>query len=326
MPAVRSQFTEGLRKDMYAYAFEAYDSLDLVHEKLFDVIGSSSAYEQSTNVIGAGSLEEKPEGEKILFENAMEGYTIYGKNRTYAKGIEFYMELVEDMEPAKIANIVTEYARGWGEMYGIKKEELAANFFNYGGFTAGHDTFNAKITGVTPSDAPTALCYDGKPLFNLSGNERPLYPGQTAAYYNGLALPLTADNIKTLYLRMTSTNNVNSRGKKIALKPDIILVPSALTFTADVILKSTNVVNSANNDVNPVQNIVTKQEWQYLSDTDAWFLMTTKKGLKFHNRKPLTFDFWQDSETGSYFASALARFGAHVKDWRFQAGSNFSTS
>uniref|UniRef100_A0A6M3ILR4 Putative capsid protein n=1 Tax=viral metagenome TaxID=1070528 RepID=A0A6M3ILR4_9ZZZZ len=327
MPVVRNQFTKGMVKDMYAYGVTAYEQLPSVHDKVFEVIGSTTAYEQETQVLDAGELVEKPEHEPIVYENAMEGYTIYGKNRTYGKGIEFSMELVEDMPPEKIANIVRYYAALWAKRLVQKKEEFAAGFFNYGGYTAGHDTFNAKITGVTPSDAPTALCYDGKPFFNLSGNNRPLYPGGTASYYNALALDLNTTNLETAYTLFTSTNNVDSRGKKIMQQPDALIIPSGLKFTAMKLLNSTNVVGSANNDVNTVQNIVPNLiEWQYLTDTDAWFLAKLKQGLKFHNRKPLTYDFWQDEDTGGYKAKVIARFGAYVYDWRSWVGSNLSTS
>lgn len=274
---VRSAFTEGLKADMYAYGFEAYESLPAVHEQLFEVVGSSTAYEQSTQIIGAGEIVEKPENDPIVFENALEGYTIYGKNRTYGKGIEFSMEMVEDMPKEKIANIVVEYARRWGERVIQKKEEFAAGFFNYGGYTAGHDTFNAKITGVTPSDAPSALLYDGKPFFNLSNNLRALYPGGTAAFYNALALSLDSTNLQTLYTRMTSTNNVDSRGKKIALKPTTLLLPSALYFTALNVLGASNVLGSGNNDLNTTKNLLQPVEWQYLTSSTAWFIGVPKR-------------------------------------------------
>ena len=71
---------------------------------------------------------------------------------------------------------------------------------------------------------------------------------------------------------MTNTNNYNERGEKVALKPDLLLVPPALRFTARTILESEKEVNSVNNDINPVQNLVQMLEWQYLTDTDGWLL------------------------------------------------------
>lgn len=326
MATLRNSFTEGLKADMYAYGFEAYDQIPTMHDKLFEVVGSDRAYDQSTQVISAGDLVEKPEHESIVFENAMEGYTVYGKNRTFAKGIEFSFEAVQDMPSEKIANLVRDYARQWATSAAMNKETFAAKFFNYGGYTAGNEVFNNTITGVV-TDPTGDLCYDGKPFFNLSNNLRPLYPGATATHYNSLALPLSDVNIKTAYLRMTTTNNVDSRGRKIMLKPDALLVPPDLKFSALNILNASNVINSANNDLNTAQNIVPNLlEWQYLTDTDAWFLLKTKHGLKFHNRMPLTFDFYQDEDTKAYKATVIARWGAHVYDWRGVVASQVSTS
>ena len=327
MPTLRNSFTEGLKADMYAYGFEAYDSIPTVYDKIFEVEGSDKAYTQSTTVIDAGALVEKPENEQITFENAMEGYTVYGKNRTFAKGIQFSFEAVEDMEPGKIANLVKNYAQTWAKSAQINKEEFAAKFFLYGGYTAGHDVFNNTITGVI-TDPTGDLCYDGKPFFNLSGNLRPLYPGATATHYNSIATALSDSALKTAYTLMTSTNNVDSRGRRISLQPDTLVVPSALKFTALNILGATNVVNSANNDLNTAQNLVSNLlEWQYLnSDTDCWFLLKAKFGLKFHNRMPLTFDFYQDEDTKAYKATAMARWGAHVYDWRGVVASQVATS
>lgn len=326
MGVVRNQFTELLKADMYDVAFDAYEQLETVHDKVFEVKGSAGAWEQSTQLLGAGNLVEKPEHEPITYENAMEGFTIYGKNRTFAKGIEFSMEIVEDTPPEKIANIVKEYAAQWAERAVQKKETFAAAFFNNGGLTAGHDTFNAHITGVTPSGVPTALCYDGKPFFNLSGNNRPLYPGGSASYYNGVALALSGTNIKTLYNLIRATNNVDSRGEKVMIKPDVILVPPALIFDALTLMNSSLIPGSGNNDINVLKGLLQPLEWQYLTDTDAWFIGKKQKGIVFHNRKPLTFDFWKDEDTKGYKASVVARWGAHVKDFRYWGGSNFSTS
>lgn len=326
MEVTRSQFTEAVKKDMYAYSIEAYQGLTPMYPNLFEVIGSNSAYEQETRAIYGNIFVEKPETEKIVFHNPLEGYTIYSKNRTFSDGLEFSMEIVEDTPPEKIRNIVTQFASKWTEEAERTKDLHAAKFFNYGGYTAGHDVFNAKITGVTPSGAPTALCFDGKPFFNLSNNLRALYPGGTAAYYNGLASAFSAANLETAYLRMISTNNVDGAGRKIVLQPDTILIPPALMFTVKNVLEASGVTGSGNNDINPVKGLLTPKVWQLLSDSDAWFIGTAKKGLVFHNRKPLTFDFWQDPITKAYYATAIMRFGAYVSDWRYWVGSQFSTS
>ena len=82
MAVGRNQFTEGMKKDMYAYSLERFPQVPPVYADLFEVVDSTSAYESSTNAIGVGRLDKKPEHEKIIYQNAMEGFTVVGKNET----------------------------------------------------------------------------------------------------------------------------------------------------------------------------------------------------------------------------------------------------
>ena len=118
---------------MYVYGMEKYDSIPTVYDKIFEVIQSDSSYEKETDVSGMGNLSEKKPSEKVVFSNPMEGYTIISKNRTFADGVEFQMELVMDIPKEKIANIVTDEAASWAESVVRTKEEFAARFFNEGG-------------------------------------------------------------------------------------------------------------------------------------------------------------------------------------------------
>lgn len=323
MAVTRNQFTEGMQKDAYKYYFESYDALPTVYDKIFEVTQSDSAFEKSTTAIRAGQPREKKVGDKILISNPMEGYTVYVKNRTFADGIEFTMEMTEDMSPTKIANVVQEVARGWGEGVIAAKETYAAKLFNYGGYTAGNDVFNGTITGVV--DDPTGdLCYDGKPFFALSGNNHPAKSGST--YYNSLALALSSTNLQTAYNLMTVTNAYNERGEKVSIRPDTLLIPPNLRFTAKTILESDNIVSSANNDINVTKGIVTPIEWPYLTDTDAWFLGKAKTGLVWLERKEPVIDSYIDDSTKNTYVTIVARWGAGMTNWRYWVGSQLSTS
>ena len=321
--AFRQDYPKLMVKDMYGYFFEKYDSLPKKYTEIFEVRNSGSAFEQNTTALGMGKLSERLEGDDIVISNPLEGFTVYAKNRTFSDGFCFTMEIVEDTPPEKIENIVRSHAQTWGEMVGVTKEEYAAKFFNYGGYTAGHSTFNASIPGVL-TDPSGDLVYDGKPFFNLSNNTRSSKGGGT--YYNGLAVSLSSDNLQTAYNLMTSTNNRTERDERISLMPDILLIPPALKFTADDILKSTNVLGSANNNINPTQNLLTPVVWQYLTDTDAWFVGKAKAGLVWYERKQPVIDFFQDPNNKKFYATIDARWGAAVENWRYWVGSNFSTS
>lgn len=321
----RDSFTEGVKADMYAYSVEKYPQVPPVFSQIFELADSNRAYELSTTAIGPEDLIRKPEGEPITFSRAGEGFTVSAKMETFSRGLEFTFEQVQDMNPMKIADTVVVMASEWTDSYLRNIEEEAASMFNYGGYTAGHSIFNATVAGYT--DPTGDLAYDGKPFFNASGNLRPLYPGATGTHYNGVvSSPISEANLQTLYDLMTVTNSVNSRGKKTVVQPDVLLYPPGLRWTVKKLLETEKQIDSGNNTINTVYNLLRPVEWRYLTDTDAWFLGASKRGLKFYNRMPLTFDFYRDNETLGYKATAVARFGFEMNNFRYWVGANYSES
>jgi len=329
MPVMRDDFTEGIKKDMYGYFFEAYDPVPVLYPNIFQEEDSTGAYEKDTSVIGVGEISRKLEGEALTAHKIGEGYSTYGGNRTYGDELIISYETVQDHQ--KIKDILHKAAAGWGQKMKEAKDGFFANIFNYGGLTAGHDIFNASVAGPNGFVDPTGNgIYDGKsdavsPLFarNGSGKSHLSYVGQTA-YYNGVALALTPANFQQVYLAITSTNNKDERDGLISIKPDTLLVPPALKFTAQVILESERVPGSAQNDKNVLANIVSLVVWDRLSDPDAWFLVKAKMGLVCQNRQEPVIDFYQDEHTKDYVANVIARWGLRINNWRGVYGSNYS--
>jgi len=319
--ANRAEFAKGMQKDLYMYMMEAeqYQQLNPVYPQLFEVKQLEGAYDSQTSAIGMGKLSERKERDDIARSNPLEGFTVPIKARTFSDSFELSMETVEDFTPSKLANVLMDIAKGWQQGVINTKEQFAAKFFNYGGYTAGHDVFNNTITGVV-DDPNGDLGYDGKPFFALSGNNHPAKNGST--YYNSIAQAFDATNLQTAYNLMTNTNNYDEKGEKIALKPEIILYPSALRFTVDGVLRNTDTANLRSK----VEGIVTPVEWQYLTDADAWFLGVPKKGLVWYERKSPQISVYQDEKNKSYVVDIDTRFGAGMYNWRFWQGNNLSTS
>ena len=321
---LRYDFPKLLVKDSYKFFFEAYDRNPVLYPQIFSTVTSTSAFEQKTNALRDIKLKKKKEGDPVIKANALEGWTVYGKNETYGSKFEFTLELQKDTPAEKIANIVQEVASGWGEGLAVTKETYYATVFNKGGFTSGDGIFNGSITGIV-TDPSGDLIYDGKPLFTLTGNARTAKSGTT--YYNSIASNnLSVANLQTAYSLMTSTNGYDDNGDRIYLKPDTLLIPQALHFTAKSVLENEWVGGNANLDKNPVQALVQPLEWAYLTDTDAWFLGMKGKGIYALERQAPTIEYYQDNDTKSYYVSIIARWGLMIDNWRYWVGSNLSTS
>ena len=325
---VRSDFEQGMKKNMYDYGWEKFDIVKPRYQQIFDEQSETAAYSQGTSVIGARKLEEKTsESQDAPEESVLEGWTTLGKMRTFHKMHTWSKETVRQNQ--KMKDIVKKTAGGWGQGYALTKDEFYAKFFNYGGYTAGHDVFNASIAGVV-TDPTGDLMYDSRPLFNFSGNTRTNKSATT--YYNGLALSLTATNLETMINRLCDTNAKNESDELVGFGDDsemVMVVPTrAMEFKARRILESTLIPGNANNDTNVLKGIADCIYWRELGavDTDAWFVGYRKKGLIALSGWDLEYDFWIDNASGAYKAKVDCNFGARIDSWKPWVGSNFSTS
>jgi hypothetical protein len=316
---MRNQFTEAMKKDLYRYFWEKYDETPPVYDMLFDVVTSDAAYERFTSAIGLGELLEKPEGEDLQADAPMESYTIICKNRSFGRLVRFSYETVEDAK--KIDNMVMTTVGTWGRMVPITKEKFYAKFFNYGAYTAGYDVFDNTITGVV-DDPSGDLIYDGDPFFSTSHTSR---AGTSYGNYTA-SRALTHTNLQTTWETFHQTNNRDERDQIISLSADTLLLPPALKFTAQVILETTLIPDSAENDVNVLKAILQPVEWAYLTDADGWFIGKKKAGIMATDRQDVALDFWQDETSKDYFASIFTRFGGCVTNWRFWYACNISSS
>lgn len=317
----RSDFTEAMKQDMYDYFldWERYTEIDPVYEQVFDIVQSNAAYEMFNSAIGLGDLLEKPEGEDLKADAPIEGYQVICKNRTFGRQVRFTFESVEDNQ--KFPDFLRTTVGSWKEALGRTKDRFYVKFFNKGALTAGHDVFNNTITGVI--DDPTAdVIYDNYPFFDTAHPDK---VGNT--YANHVATrALNADNLETTWTTYHSTNNRDERGNEIQLMANVLIIPPALNFTTQRILRSSQIPGSADNDVNVLMNIVTPLVWQRLSDSDGWFLGALKMGLMGLDRMAPEMDFYQDETSKDFYATILYRFGGCVTNWRHWMGMNISAT
>ena len=105
-----------------------------------------------------------------------------------------------------------------------------------------------------------------------------------------------------------------------------LIIPSALQFTAERLMKSTGRVGTADNDINAVVSKgMVPQGYtvnHYLTDTDAFFIKTdVPNGLKHFTRAPIKTAMEGDFETGNVRYKARERYSFGWSDWRGIFGS-----
>ncbi len=326
MSSTRANLVKGMVNDAYDYSMEAYNEKPVVFPEIFDMETSEAAYEQYTTVVGPSKLNKTAEGVTLPRVSAVEGFTVYIANFKFPVELPITNEAIDDNQ--KIKNFLKTWAQGLGDSERVTQEDEHANIFNYGGYTAGHDTFLNDIPGGVLTTSYGNLCYDSAPFLNLSNNTRTAKHGGT--YYNGIAtLPVNETNLQVLFKLLSVTNSFDEAGKRVDLQPDVVLCKYGTDtwFSLKRILDSPGSPDATHEGVaNLWKGRLKLIGWSALSDEDAFFMGVARRGLKSLARLPLTIDYYEDKPTDTQVVRARMRLGRGVCNFRYWVGTNFATS
>lgn len=313
------QFTEIAKKEAYPVIMDSYDSGGPpVYEQLveleeigIDNIDAVLGGMKGTTALGMGEPKERRPGQQFDEGRPGEGYTWYLKIREYAESLSIPYGLVDHLD-TRVGDYVAKQIASWGEGFKIVEEKFVAGMFMKGTLTAGSaDYFDGSF--AQNADPYPKFIYDGLPFFDGAHTQA----AGTATFSNiATSSALSAANLQTAYTTMTSTNAKNERNQDITIRPDVLVVPPALKFSAEQILNSTLLPGSANNDINPVNGLLRPVVWRYLTDdATQWILGQSMKGIKVV-RSPIQVVAWDDPSRQLMRVAVKRQFGAAVTNWR----------
>jgi len=265
---------------------------------VFEYNTSVKAFEEDVLLEGFGEAPVKTEGTAISYDTAAEQYTSRYNHDTIGLAFSITEEAEEDGQYGSLAR---RYTKALARSMVHTKEITAANILN-----------NGFDNGYTGGDGKEMLATDHPTNYGNQSNEL-----STAADFNETSLESLLVNI---------SNAKDDRGIPAALTAQRLVIPTALVFDAERVLKSTLRVDTANNDLNAVNSIGYLPEgvhvMQRLTDTDAWFLRTDcPDGLKMFQRRPLRKGMEGDFETGNVRYKVSERYSFGWTDWRGIYGS-----
>jgi Mu-like prophage major head subunit gpT len=188
------------------------------------------------------------------------------------------------------------------------KEIVAANIFNR--------AFNTSYVG---GDAASLVASAG----GGGSSSHPNVSGGT--YTNGVATAVDLSEAALEQAAIDIAGFTNDRGLKIAVRPRKLIIPKELMWEADRILKTTGRVGTDLNDLNAIKAAGLIPEVvvnHYLTDTDAWFILTdVRDGLKYFARREDQFGMDEDFDTENAKYKATARYAFGWTDPRGVYGS-----
>jgi phage major head subunit gpT-like protein len=280
----------GLRKTF----FETYKEKSEQYSQIFNILDSKKAIETDSRMGAFSEWNEKGSLDGTEYEDPTKLDTVMYKHTTFSKGFTVDKELVDD------------------EMYGqIKKLPKALA-------RAARSTIESKSISVL-NNAWTAspTNFQGEAL--ISSSHVRLDGGTTSN--NIGTLTLSEANLEVAM--KLAAEQVDERGLKIQMMPDILVVPRALEYTAKKIIKSAQLPGTDFNDVNPMKDQFKVVVLDYLNDANNWFLIdSTMNPLNFFWREKLNFKSDNDFDTDVAKYKGRMRFSYGWTDHRGILGSN----
>ena len=161
MALVRNDFTRWIVRESTQLFYDSYTAVPEVWSGLFEERDVATPYIHTNSIIGLGDLEERKESEPTPYDQPTLGWEVYGRVRTFAKGISFSMELYTDTQAQ---GLFFDLVRQMADNYPRTRDRFFARFFNEGAKLAGHEVFDATLPGILP-DPTGKFIYDGKPFF-----------------------------------------------------------------------------------------------------------------------------------------------------------------
>jgi len=291
MAISRAQLLKELLPGLNALFGLEYAKYGEEHKEIYETETSERSFEEETKLSGFSAAPVKNEGSAIAYDNAQEAYTARYTHETIAMGFSITEEAVEDNLYDSLSSRYTKaLARG---MAYTKQVKAAA-------------VLNSGFSGVTYGDGVT--------LFSTA---HPLVSGGVNSNRPATGADLNETSLENAVIQIAGWTD--ERGLLIAAKPKKLVVPPALMFVATRLLETELRVGTADNDINAIKNNGSIPGGytvnHFLTDTNAWFLMTdVPNGLKHFVRTPLQNSMDGDFDTGNVRYKARERYSFGVSD------------
>lgn len=291
MTTSRAQILRELEPGLNALFGVEYKRYPEQWKFVYETASSDRSFEQDLRVTGLGLAREKDEGDSVHWDSMQESYVATYYHDTVALGYGFTEEAMEDNLYASLGSRGTKsMARSFAETKNIKAME----------------PFNLGFTTYQSGDAVT--------MFSTA---HPLVGGDSNANRPVTGSDLNETSLEAAIISMADW--VDDRGILINARVQRLMLPPALEFTAERILKTERRPGSMDNDVNAIKStgrvpggyVVNN----YLVDTNGWFLITDiPDGMKHFQRVKLKTGMFGDFDTGNVKYKGRERYSFGVSD------------
>lgn len=292
MAISRAQLLKELLPGLNALFGLEYKKYGEQHKEIFETESSERSFEEETKLSGFSAAPVKNEGSAIEYDNAQEAWTARYNHETIAMGFSITEEAIEDN---LYDSLSSRYTKALARAMAYTKQVKAANILN-----------TAFTSGVTYGDGKV-----------LCATDHPLVSGGVNSNRPSTGVDLNETSLESAVIQIAAWTD--ERGLLIAAKPTKLVIPPALQFVATRLLETELRVATADNDINALKSNGSIPGGytvnNYLTDTNAWFLLTdVPNGLKHFVRTPMQTSMEADFDTGNSRYKARERYSFGVSD------------
>jgi len=295
MAIVKSDIPKLLEAGLRAVFFEAYEAAPGDWERIATVVPSEHDTEKYAWLGNVPRMREFKD-ERLPAGLLEHDYSI--KNKTWEASIGVDRAALEDDQYGQIKLRI----QGLAEETRRHQDEL---------------TFTLLKNGFT------GLCHDGQCFFDTDHSE-----GDSGTQINKGSAALSASSLQAAFTAMMKFKD--DKGKPMGIIPDTLCVPPDLKWTALELLESVERPDTSLKIKNVLSGTLELIVSPYLSDTNDWFLLCTKRVVKpiiFQNRIPVEFAALEaESEAGFmrdiYVYGIRARYNVGYGLWQCAYGSS----
>ena len=278
MAISRAQLVKELEPGLNALFGLEYKRYDNQAAEIYVSENSDRAFEEEVMLSGFGNAQVKGEGQGVSFDDAQETFTARYTHETIALAFAITEEAIEDNLYDRISSRYTKaLARSMANAKQVKSVEPLIN---------GLPTTDGFDSG------------DGVSLFNTS------HTTLNGSFKNTLSTQADLNETSLEQALIDIAGMTDERGLKVAAKGVKMIVPPENQFNAERLMKSQGRVGTADNDINAIVSLgMIPQGYRvnnYLTDTDAWYIITdVPNGMKHFVRAALKTAMEGDFDTGN---------------------------
>jgi hypothetical protein len=303
MAISRAQLLKELLPGLNALFGMEYKRYGEQHKEIYETESSDRSFEEETKLSGFGTAPVKAEGSAIAYDNAQEAWSTRYNHETIALGFSITEEAVEDN---LYDSLSARYTKSLARAMAYTKQVKAAATLNNG--------FDGNYVGG-----------DGVALFSTS---HPTVGGGVNSNTAAVQVDLNETSLEAAVIQIAAWTD--ERGLLIAAKPQKLVIPPALMFVADRLLKTEGRVGTADNDINALKQMGSipggSTVNNFLTDTNAWFICTdVPNGMKHFVRTSMNTSMDGDFDTGNVRYKARERYSFGWSDPLGMWGSSGSS-